>query len=161
MEITKLDGRNLNIKHLKLVVQAVQAGQSPEQSDCLLGMTRAAFGIQCGRMASTPGEKAVWSPTKARHTPRCPVVGKNPLQLKLEFALWTREMIRDLIKRQFGISMSVVSVGRLFGKAGSDLPRPAFLEHMSRTRMRLINGWRRNIQGLLRLQNRACFGIFC
>ncbi len=38
---------------------------------------------------------------------------KNPRQLKFEFALWTRSMVKDLIKRQFGIKLSVVSVGRL------------------------------------------------
>ncbi|MHB8340866.1 MAG: winged helix-turn-helix domain-containing protein, partial [Mycobacteriales bacterium] len=30
-----------------------------------------------------------------------------------DFALWTREMVRELIRREFGVGLSAVSVGRL------------------------------------------------
>jgi hypothetical protein len=30
------------------------------------------------------------------------IVGRDPRQLSFEFALWTREMVRDLIRREFG-----------------------------------------------------------
>lgn len=44
--------------------------------------------------------------------------------MAFDFALWTREMIRDLIRREFGVSMSVVSVGRLLHKLGLSAQRP-------------------------------------
>lgn len=52
------------------------------------------------------------------------VTMKNPLQLKFEYALWTREMIRTLIKRRSGISLSLTSVGRLLHQMGLSVQRP-------------------------------------
>jgi transposase len=40
------------------------------------------------------------------------IVGADPRQLSFEFALWTREMVRQVIRREFGVALSVVSVGR-------------------------------------------------
>lgn len=139
MEATRLDGRKLDHKTLEAIriraVQAVQAGQSPEQVIVAFGMTRAiiyrwlaafnAGGWQALQAKKLFGRPPKLSASSVRWIYRT-VVGKNPLQLKFEFALWTREMIRDLIKRQFGISMSVVSVGRLLAKLGLTCQRPLF-----------------------------------
>ncbi|MFH0785163.1 MAG: winged helix-turn-helix domain-containing protein [Pseudomonadota bacterium] len=52
------------------------------------------------------------------------VVGKDPRKLKFEFPLWTRGMIRELIKREFDVRLSEVSVGRLLKKLGLSTQRP-------------------------------------
>ena len=52
------------------------------------------------------------------------VTMKNPLQLKFEFALWTRDMVRDLIRDQFNVKLSLVSVGRLLKKMGLSPQKP-------------------------------------
>lgn len=52
------------------------------------------------------------------------VVGVDPRQLKFEFALWTRGMIRELIRREFKVQMSEVTVGRLLKKLGLSPQRP-------------------------------------
>jgi transposase len=49
---------------------------------------------------------------------------KNPLQLGFAFALWTRDMIRELIRREFGIKMAVRSVGNLLHRLGFSAQRP-------------------------------------
>ncbi|WP_285491713.1 helix-turn-helix domain-containing protein, partial [Amycolatopsis taiwanensis] len=46
------------------------------------------------------------------------IVGVDPRQLSFEFALWTREMVREVIVREFGVRLSVVSVGRLMRTMG-------------------------------------------
>lgn len=51
---------------------------------------------------------------------------KNPLQLKFEYALWTLAIIRELIRREFAVKMSEVSVGRLMRRLGFSPQRPLY-----------------------------------
>src|SRR5919205_565494 len=50
----------------------------------------------------------------------------TPLQHKFEFALWTLAIVRELIKRSFGVSLSEVSVGRLMKRLGFTPQRPLY-----------------------------------
>ena len=52
------------------------------------------------------------------------VTSKNPLQLQFPFALWTRAMIGTLIRRQYGIKLSAISVGRLLAQMGLSCQKP-------------------------------------
>jgi transposase len=47
-----------------------------------------------------------------------------PDQLKLPFALWTREAVRDLIARRFGIRLSIWTVGRYLQRWGFTPQKP-------------------------------------
>jgi len=51
---------------------------------------------------------------------------KSPLQLKFPYALWTLAMIRELIKKRFGVRLSEVSVGRLMRRIGFTPQRPLY-----------------------------------
>lgn len=63
----------------------------------------------------TPGQARV---IKRRVMDRCPD------QLKLPFALWTREAVGELIRRQFGLKLSVWTVGRYLRRWGFTPQRP-------------------------------------
>lgn len=52
------------------------------------------------------------------------VTRKNPLQLKFNFALWSREMVRSLIRSEYGITLGLSSVGRLLHQLGLSVQRP-------------------------------------
>ena len=54
------------------------------------------------------------------------VTGKSPLQFRFEFALWTREMIRVLLREQFQLKLSRASVGRRLKQLGLTCQRPLF-----------------------------------
>jgi transposase len=52
------------------------------------------------------------------------IVGTDRRQLELEYALWTRELVRTLIRRESRVSLSAVSVGRLLRTLGLSPQRP-------------------------------------
>jgi len=54
---------------------------------------------------------------------------KNSMQMKFEFALWTRDMVRELIRKHFNVRLSEVSVGRLLRKLRLSPERPLARAH--------------------------------
>ena len=83
-----------------------------------------------GGLEALEGRKAVGKPPKLTLTQvtrlRALIVGVDPRQLRFEFALWTREMVGELIGREFGeligrefgVVMSPSAVGRLLRRVG-------------------------------------------
>jgi len=128
----KLDHRTLEAMRLR-AVDAVESGVHPEDVAASLGMGR---GTVYGWLAKyrEGGREAL----KARPVPGRPpklsgeqmrrlytlITGADPRQLEFEFALWTREMVRELIRREFRVSLSAVSVGRLLRTLGLSPQRP-------------------------------------
>jgi transposase len=52
------------------------------------------------------------------------VVEETPLQMNFEFALWTRGMVREMIRKRYNVKLSEVSVGRLLKKLGLSPQKP-------------------------------------
>jgi transposase len=133
----KLDGRKLKRETLEEIriraVQRVESGESPEVVIKALGFNRAQIyewlalyregGLDALRMKKAKGrEPKLKGPQlqKLYHI----ITSNNPIQLKFEFALWTRAMIRELIRKEFDIRLSDVSVGRLLHKIGLSPQKP-------------------------------------
>ncbi len=131
------DGRKLDHQTLEAMrmraVDAAAAGVHPEEVAAALGMGR---GTVYGWLARyREGGKAA---LRARPVPGRPpkltgeqmrrlytlIADTDPRQLQFECALCTREMVRALIRREFGVSLSAVSVGRLLRTLGLSPQRP-------------------------------------
>lgn len=128
----KLDHRMLEVLRMRAVEQ-VQAGAHPEDVAVTMGFHK---NTVYGWLAAVRegGRDAL----KAKPVPGRPpklgaeqmtrlytlIVGNDPRQLSFGFALWTRSMIADLIRREFRIVLSEVSVGRLLHAMGLSPQRP-------------------------------------
>jgi transposase len=131
------DGRKLNHSAREAIriraVQRIIDGESLEVIAKTLGYHRSAVyqllnrykaaGIDGLKYNKIPGKQPILSKTQKQKIFDI-VTSKNPLQLKFEFALWTRQMVRDLILDHFAINLSITSVGRLLHELGLTPQRP-------------------------------------
>ena len=74
------------------------------------------------RRGRRPGEGRLSATHAARI--RALIVGKMPDQLKLPFYLWTRAAVASLIEREYGIAVSLVTVGRYLRAWGLSPQKP-------------------------------------
>ena len=135
--MNEFDGRKIDRKALEQIriraVKRVESGESPEVVIKALGLTRPRIyewlaKYREGGTDALRSTKATGRPSKLQgkdlRAIYKTVVGKDPRQLKFEFALWTRDMVREYIRREFNVRLSVVSVGRLLKKLGLSPQRP-------------------------------------
>jgi transposase len=54
------------------------------------------------------------------------LVGRDPRQFQFDFALWTRKIVRDLIRQQFGVEMTPQGIGKLLHRLGLSPQRPLY-----------------------------------
>ena len=133
----EFDGRRLGHKTREQIriraVQQIEQGESPEIVARGLGFHRSCVydwvakyregGLEALRTKPIAGRPGKLS---GRHLQKLYgiITSKSPLQLKFQFALWTRSMIRELIRDEFKVRLSDVSVGRLLRKLGLSPQKP-------------------------------------
>lgn len=132
----KKDGRALphavREKIGKRAVERVLAGESPEEVLGALGFHRSRI-YQWLAQYRAGGEKAPETKPIAGRPRKLPqryaealreLVESDPRQLDFHDALWTRETIRELVASEFGVKVSVRSVGHILQRLGITVQRP-------------------------------------
>jgi transposase len=137
--MNKMDGRKLGHETLEQMriraVQQVVAGMSPEVVVAAMGFHRSRIyrwlalyregGIEALKARKAKGPEPKLSGNQLEKLYRL-ITGHSPLQLSFEFALWTRAMVRELIRKQFKVRLSDVSVGRLLRNMGLSPQKPLY-----------------------------------
>lgn len=128
----KLDHGTLEALRLRAVERVGQGGDPREVARALGMHEHTVYGWVAkaragGREALTakpvPGRPAKLTAGQMRRVYEL-VVGSDPRQLQFDFALWTRQMVRELIAREFGVAMSASAVGRMLHRLGLSPQRP-------------------------------------
>ena len=85
------------------------------------------------------------------------IAGQDPRQMQFQFALWTREMVREVIRREFGVALSVVSAGRLLRKLGMSPQRP--LHRAYQQNPEAVDRWKREEYPAIQAQAEAAGAV--
>lgn len=116
------------------VVKAVKEGLSQSEAAGTFEVARGTINRWC-RGYEMEGRKALKArrrgrppgsqlePLQAARTVRW-ILGRCPDQLRLPFSLWTRDAVRLLIEREFGLTVSVWTVGRYLKSWGLTPQKP-------------------------------------
>lgn len=154
----KLDHRTLEQMRLR-VVQQVEDRTRPDDLARVLGLARSTVfawvaryregGLEALKARPVPGRPPKLSGRQLSRLYAL-VTGNDPRQLRFEFALWTREMVRELVYREFEVRLSAVSVGRLLHKLGLSPQRPLWRAYQQD--MEAVKQWKTETYPAIRAQ---------
>ncbi len=154
--VMKRDGRTLDHATLETIrlmaIERVAEGESPAAVIDSYGFNRTTIykwidkalrsraGVAALGSTVGTGRPRVLSPKQERQVFRW-VNGRDPRQYGLDFGLWTRAVVADLIERKFGVRLSVTSVGALLERLGLSPQKP--LQRAYQRDAQAIERWQR------------------
>ena len=129
----KRDGRSFDHRTLEAIrlmaVERVRGGERPSSVVASFGFHRTTIykwlktaskpGVGLKALHATPatGRPRSLTPRQEQQVFRW-INGRGPRQYGLDFGLWTRSVVADLIERKFNIRLGVTAVGALLAKLG-------------------------------------------
>ena len=128
-------GRRADEEERIRAVRLMEAGKSPEQIAEILDVGRSTVfwwqkKYREGGLAALSTKFASGRPTTLSDQQMMRlyslIEGNDPRQYSFAVALWTRGIIRDLIRQQFAVSVSLATVGRILTKLGMSAQRPLY-----------------------------------
>lgn len=154
----KRDGRTLDHKTLEAIrlmaVERVREGERASDVIAAYGFNRTTIykwikealrpGGGLRMLQSTPGTGRPRSLTPAQEGQVFRWVnGRDPRQYGLDFGLWTRAVVAELIEKKFGIRLGLTTVGALLAKLGLTPQKP--LQRAYQRDPEAIEKWQREI----------------
>src|SRR6202040_806449 len=109
-------------------------------------------GLDALRSRPAPGRPRSLTPRQEHQVFRW-INGKDPRQYGLDFGLWTRSVVADLIERKFGIRLGLTAVGELLAKLNLTPQKP--LQRAYQRDPEAIERWRRETYPAIARQARA------
>ena len=135
----KRDGRTLDHGTLETIrtmaVERVREGERPSEVIASYGFHRCTIygwlkavrgrGQSLKALAARPatGRPRTLTAAQERQVLRW-INGKNPRQYGFDFGLWTRQIVRELIIRRFGVRLSLASIGAVLARQGLTPQKP-------------------------------------
>ena len=117
----------------RLVVHAVERGMHPDDAADIFDVGRSTVynwlkEFREKGAAAFTAKKAHGRPRRLSDQQmaqlRSLIIGWEPRQLQLDFALWTRELVREVIRRKFGVDYTLQAVGNILRDLGLSPQRP-------------------------------------
>ena len=155
------DARKLSHKELtelrKRGVMAVQNGESPEDVARILGVTRVTVynwlalyrgGGWDALDARKRGGRKPKLDAKAMKWLYEAITRKTPDQYRFPFVLWTSRLVKELIEKHLGVSLSKASVCRLLKQLGLSAQRPLWRAYQQSPEH--VEHWMRNEYPVIR-----------
>lgn len=135
----KRDGRALDHQTLEAIrlmaIERVREGERPSEVIAAYGFNRTTIykwiqaalspglGIKALRAKPAPGRPRSLTPAQERRVFRW-INGRDPRQHGLDFGLWTRAVVAELIEKKFGVHLGLTAVGALLAKLGLTPQKP-------------------------------------
>jgi transposase len=120
----------------KSIIRMLRKGLAPDEVAATLDVSRSHVyatkktydekgieGIKPGKRGRRKGAKRVMTPDQEREVQKL-IVDNNPDQMRLPGCMWTRENIRDLIRRKYEIDMPLSTLGYYLERWGFSVQRP-------------------------------------
>lgn len=164
----KRDGRTLDHATLETIrlmaIERVREGESPATVIASYGFNRTTIykwikaamqpgvGIRALRSTKATGRPRTLTPAQEQQVFRW-VNGRDPRQYGLDFGLWTRTVVAELIAQKFGVRVGVTAVGELLAKLGLTPQKP--LQRAYQRDPEAIERWQRETFPAIARQARA------
>jgi len=164
----KRDGRELDHRTLETIrfmaVERVREGEAASSVIASYGFCRTTIykwlraasrpgvGLKALRSSKAPGRPRTLTPRQEQQVFRW-VNGKDPRQYGLDFGLWTRSIVANLIEQKFGIQLGQTAVGELLAKLGLTPQKP--LQRAYQRDPEAVERWRLETFPAIALQAKA------
>lgn len=164
----KRDGRTFDHQTLEqirlMAVERVREGVPAAEVIAAYGFNRTTIykwlqaalepgvGIKALRSTKATGRPRSLTPTQERQVLRW-INGRDPRQYGLDFGLWTRAVVVELIEQKFGIRLGLTAVGELLAKLGLTPQKP--LQRAYQRDPEAIERWQRETYPAIARQAKA------